>query len=348
MQYKILLCKSFCYFNPSWYNLEIMNLSTISSNWVDLIILVFILLYLLERLGRGFIQGVIDVAGFVLSLIFSLKFYSIIAGLIMTYFSLSRGISNAIGFLLMALISEFVFYMIASYAFSFFDKDIIHSKANKVLGLIPTFLSALILSAFILTTVLVLPIRPDVKQYIVTSKLGGYLTNQTMGLERNLSDVFGDAVQESLTFLTVKPEGGDTINLNFKTKSYSSDDRAEQEMLALVNMERNKRGIKSVAPDSEMRIVAREHCRDMFERGYFSHYSPDGLSPFDRMNKAGIIYTVAGENLAYAPTIDIAHNGLMNSPGHKANILSVDYGRLGVGVIEAGIYGRMFCQEFRD
>ena len=86
----------------------------------------------------------------------------------------------------------------------------------------------------------------------------------------------------------------------------------------------------------------------MFEKGYFSHNSPEGKTPFDRIDTAQIQYKAAGENLAYAPSVEVAHEGLMNSPGHKENILRPEFGTLGVGVIDGGINGKMFCQEFTD
>jgi uncharacterized protein YkwD len=86
----------------------------------------------------------------------------------------------------------------------------------------------------------------------------------------------------------------------------------------------------------------------MFKTGYFSHYTPEGLSPFDRMTEADIIFTYAGENLALAPSEALAMKGLMQSPGHKANILSNNFHRVGIGVLDGGIYGEMFCQEFTD
>ena len=84
------------------------------------------------------------------------------------------------------------------------------------------------------------------------------------------------------------------------------------------------------------------------KRNYFSHYTPEGKSPFDRMDEAGIKYKAAGENLAYAPSVEVAHQGLIDSPGHRANILRPEFGHLGVGVIDGGINGKMFCQEFTD
>ena len=100
--------------------------------------------------------------------------------------------------------------------------------------------------------------------------------------------------------------------------------------------------------DKDLLRLARAHSRDMFIRGYFAHVNPDGEDPFDRMNEAGIIYQVAGENLALAPNVDLAHDGLMNSPGHRANILTAEFGLVGIGCIDGGSYGKMFSQEFTD
>jgi uncharacterized protein YkwD len=86
----------------------------------------------------------------------------------------------------------------------------------------------------------------------------------------------------------------------------------------------------------------------MFKRGYFAHVTPEGVDPFQRMDAAGIHYVTAGENLALAPTLDIAHDGLMNSPGHRANILNPAYRKVGIGVLDGGVYGEMFVQEFTD
>lgn len=122
----------------------------------------------------------------------------------------------------------------------------------------------------------------------------------------------------------------------------------EDRMLVLVNKERRKHGLKALKADPELRSVARGHSNDMFNRGYFSHISPEGLSPFDRMTSRHVLFLVAGENLALAQTLQIAHAGLMKSPGHRANILNPGFGRLGIGILDGGIYGLMFTQNFRN
>ncbi len=93
--------------------------------------------------------------------------------------------------------------------------------------------------------------------------------------------------------------------------------------------------------------MARAHADDMFRRGYFSHDTPEGVDPFQRMKQAGIVFGLAGENLALAPTLDIAHNGLMNSPGHRANILKPHSGRWGSEFWMGESTGRCSCRSSR-
>jgi uncharacterized protein YkwD len=97
-----------------------------------------------------------------------------------------------------------------------------------------------------------------------------------------------------------------------------------------------------------MAEVARAHSRDMFARGYFSHVSPDGGKLSERIRQRELRYLLAGENLALAPTLPMAHQGLMNSPGHRANILRPHFGRLGIGVLDGGAHGLMVTQNFRN
>ena len=163
-----------------------------------------------------------------------------------------------------------------------------------------------------------------------------------------MKQVFGEAVNDTLTFFTVNPQSDESVNLNFTQTEFVVSPENEEVMLSLVNKERAAQGLQPVVADAALREVARDHGRDMFRRGYFSHYNPEQESPFDRMEKAGITYMAAGENLALAPSVQLAHQGLMNSPGHRANILSPDFGKLGVGAIDGGIYGVMFVQEFTN
>lgn len=120
----------------------------------------------------------------------------------------------------------------------------------------------------------------------------------------------------------------------------------EQQMFNLVNQERAKAGLPALKVDMTLVKLARLKAQDMIDKNYFDHTSPTYGSPFQMMSKHGVTYNYAGENLAGAPSVDIAHTNLMNSPGHRANILSPNYNYVGIGVKDGGPYGKMFVQEF--
>jgi uncharacterized protein YkwD len=148
--------------------------------------------------------------------------------------------------------------------------------------------------------------------------------------------------------ITVEPGSEERVELPFKVENSKPEPALEEQMLDLVNRERISRGLKPLAADPELVPVARAHSSDMFSRGYFSHYTPEGKDPFERMKDAGIKFRTAGENLALAPTLQLAHTGLMNSPGHRANILNPSFGRMGIGITSGGRRGIMVSQEFRN
>lgn len=127
------------------------------------------------------------------------------------------------------------------------------------------------------------------------------------------------------------------------SSSLSSDER---QMLDLVNQERLAAGQRPLQVDMTLVELARMKAQDMIDKGYFAHQSPTYGSPFEMIRAAGIKYLYAGENLAGAPMVESAHENLMNSPGHRANILNSNYTKVGIGVVDGGPYGKMFVQLF--
>lgn len=122
----------------------------------------------------------------------------------------------------------------------------------------------------------------------------------------------------------------------------------EQRMMGLVNAVRAKNGFSPLSANIRLSKVARLKASDMIKNNYFNHNSPTYGNPFDMMKQFGISYRYAGENLAGATTVEIAHNNLMNSSGHRANILNAGYKEIGIGVVNGGPYGKMFVQMFTD
>ena len=107
----------------------------------------------------------------------------------------------------------------------------------------------------------------------------------------------------------------------------------EFQLFDLTNAARVEHGLSVLTWDDQVKMTARDHSADMAKNHYFNHTNLEGLSPFDRMEEDNITFHAAGENLAAGQMSSIfAHEGLMNSLGHRENILQTQFESLGVGV----------------
>jgi uncharacterized protein YkwD len=120
----------------------------------------------------------------------------------------------------------------------------------------------------------------------------------------------------------------------------------ESQVFDLANSVRVRFGKKAFIWSEQIALTARKHSKDMADHDYFAHTNLSGLSPFDRMQDDGINYLSAAENIAEGQSSAIfAHEGWMNSKGHRVNILA-DIERLGVGVYLGGSYEAYYTQNF--
>ena len=323
-----------------------MNL--LKGNYVDLIILVVLIYFAFQAFRHGFWVLLADFISFLGSLILSLRFYKYISEFLKINFSLSFSISNALGFLITAIVFESVLGILLGLLVSKLPEKIKIHKLNKFLGIIPGIGEGLILVAFLLTLLISFPIKPQIKNDLVTSRVGGYILEKTTTIEKDINEVFGGVINDTLTYITVKPRSNESVPLNIESLTLVNDEKAEKEMFEKVNEERQKLAIPKLIKSDLLVIVARDHAKDMWERSYFAHISPDGKDVGDRLKENNISYVYAGENLALAPTVLTAHTGLMNSEGHRENILNSEFKKVGMGVVDNGFYGKMFVQVFSD
>lgn len=112
-------------------------------------------------------------------------------------------------------------------------------------------------------------------------------------------------------------------------------------LLDAMNEARLAQGLAALEWDPSLEEVAYARAENLVENGYFDHYAPDGESAFSELAARGIRYRLAGENLARNnylenKTVAAAFEGLMNSPGHRANILEERFSSVGVGAIRDG------------
>ncbi len=110
----------------------------------------------------------------------------------------------------------------------------------------------------------------------------------------------------------------------------------EAYLVQAINAARTSAGRAALTVDARLVRLARLKAQEMLEQGYFSHYSPTYGSPYEMLQSFGIAYRYAGENIARASNVQVAHEALMQSEGHRANILSSAYTLVGVGVASSG------------
>lgn len=219
---------------------------------------------------------------------------------------------------------------------------------NKLFGILPGLINGIIAAAVVALLLMVLPLSDRFSDEMRSSRLADKLTLPAEWVEERLAPVFKEPVKRTIGHLSIEPHSEESVKLPYTTHRLTVRPDLEHEMLELVNQERAEAGVGPLVADTALRSVARAHSADMFERGYFSHYTPEGENPFGRMKDAHIHFLTAGENLALAQTLSIAHTGLMHSPGHRANILNPAFHRVGIGIIGGGVHGLMVSQEFRN
>ena len=318
-------------------------------NLIDIFLLIVIALSLINGYRRGFVHGVIDLTGWVLALIAGLRYHQPVARWLGPHVDLwSEVWDQPVAFILVALIAGLIVQVIGYWLLKSLPEDVHERSFNRILGLLPGFINGLITAAILSALLFAIPLSETLNAHTRDSVMVNRLAVYAERLEAQLRPVFGEAIGRTLNLLTIRPDSNERVSLPFAVENSKPRPDLEKQMLDLVNRERQAAGLSPLAPDPELTEVARRHSADMFKRSYFAHDTPEGLTPFDRMRAANVRFITAGENLALAPTISVAHTGLMNSPGHRANILRREFGRVGIGVMDGGVRGLMVSQEFRN
>lgn len=124
----------------------------------------------------------------------------------------------------------------------------------------------------------------------------------------------------------------------------SSRPAVTRAVLCLINAERRKHGLRGLRLDPHLSKAAQDHSRDMVHRRYFSHTTPEGLSPAGRVRRAGYLGAsrqwLVGENLAWGwhrlETAARVVRAWMQSPPHREEILHASFRDVGIGVV-AGV-----------
>ncbi len=115
-----------------------------------------------------------------------------------------------------------------------------------------------------------------------------------------------------------------------------SDSEIEFKLLQLTNQARQSSNVEPLGLESGLSDIARQHSRDMRDLGFLGHVKPDGTTLRQRLEAAGYEFSRAAENIAQVTRVgdpaSFAHDLLMESERHRANILDPRFSLVGIGV----------------
>lgn len=317
-------------------------------NLIDLLLLLVMLLSLVYGYRKGFILGTLELVLLVLSIGLAVIASFYVAAFFDKYVITTGVWSLPLAFFVCFIFTRSLLSALVGKMIGWLTVEVNEGTVNKALGIIPGAINGFIYSAIISAVLVASPMFSQYANETHESVLVNKLTTPAEWVEGKLSPVFAKAINNSSKKLTVTSESETSFNLPFSVKYPKVRADLEAEMLIMINNERRKEGLRLLKADPEIRVVARAHSKDMFEKSYFSHINKEGETPADRVRKAGVRFLTVGENLALAPTLEVAHTGLMNSPGHRANILYKSFGRVGIAVLEDSRQGLMITQNFRN
>ncbi|HLZ47929.1 MAG TPA: CvpA family protein [Candidatus Limnocylindria bacterium] len=317
-------------------------------NAVDILIVAAVVLAVVTGIRAGFIKTLYGLITWVVAIPAALLLQGPI-GSLLARAGVAAPLARTLGFVLVLVLLETAFSAAGGIAIVPFVKrvqaDRILGPADRALGIVPSVLRTLVVAAVALAAALVLPVGNDVRAAIDGSRIGQVLVEQVAAAQPALGALAGQDAGAPLFVTKLGADESQRLELP-DGLTLVADPEAEAEMLRLLNAERTSRGLAALELDVRLVPVARQHSEEMFRLKYFGHQSPVNGSPFDRLAAAKITYSRAGENLAYAQSVAVAHRGLMDSEGHRENILRPEFTRIGIGVVSAGSYGRMFTQLF--
>ncbi|HSQ38419.1 MAG TPA: CvpA family protein [Acidimicrobiia bacterium] len=316
-------------------------------------LLVALLIFLAVRgWFRGLVREAMDLVGLILGIVLAFRLGSTVGALIEAMSGISADAARLVGGLIVLVVTGIAAALVARVVeprVRWPGLNLIDRAGGASLGLASGAFAAVVL----LSLAVILPIPEAVSRQLDSSALTRFLTDPAAAPQAVFRRLSGDRVVEALLNLNrlvgerrVIVEGEESVALApADPGDVEQDAAAATEIFDLLNRARLDTGADPLAWSPALAVVAQGHAVEMYLEGYFSHNSPATGTVADRLEGAGITYSVAGENLALAATPTDVHNGLMGSPGHRENILRPEFRRVGVAVV-AGPLGLMTVQVF--
>lgn len=173
------------------------------------------------------------------------------------------------------------------------------------------------------------------------------VSSNIFGFFKNKPFVYKQKGMNGETIVTEKEK--EVIIVNNLPSSASVADELGDKMIGTVNQLRAQNGLKDLQKDSALEALAAQYADEIIATKRFSHLDSALGMPSDRAVKAGVSYNYLGENLAIAPSLERAHQGLMASSSHRENLLQPLFKRVGIAVLKLNSSGSVLVvQEFSN
>jgi uncharacterized protein YkwD/uncharacterized membrane protein required for colicin V production len=318
---------------------------------VDIIIVLLLIRAAYAGSRRGLIHLIFELTCLLAATAIALTAYSSFGLGIRNWIPMSSALANILAFSVLWIIAEGLLSLsVWVFILSHLKRQFIMQDVNRVGGAVLGMAKALIVLTVGMLLLAGSPLQATIKRSVTDAFIPNLLLNGTGIWQQWVNSSLGRDLGDSLNFYTVPApvEDDKTTPLGFRTTSVQIDAAGEQAILDLINHERAIKRLPQLTMNVKARQVARDYAKKMLAGGYFSHIDAQGGTAYMRMRAGGVMFDAAGENLALAPTIQLAHQGLMNSAGHRDNILSPYFRTVGVGIIDAGVNGEMVVEDFTD
>lgn len=322
-------------------------------NYLDLVIIFYLLISFLGGIRKKNSDLLLALFSVLMGLGLAFLTFRFTAQLIGSNFQVAIAYANVVGFFLNTVIFKILLALIFG---KLLEKTGVNTESanlfnRRLTGALLSLVYGLVTIFVMFSIFMSLTLPGFMTAQLEGSRFGSFIKSDPLKVNGRFEEVFGELLKTALndfSFLTIKTGTEEKVDLGFKALEVTEDAQAEEKMLVMVNNERTMRGLNSLTMNEEARRAARDYGKYLFKNGIFSHTDLEGKGPADRLKNYDITFTMAGENLAYAPGLEEAHQGLMDSKGHRENILHPFFSRVGIGVIDGGSYGMIFVQEFLD
>ncbi len=324
-------------------------------NYIDIIIICILLFYGLRGLRTGFIGIVLEIIGYILSYYVSIRYSYLVFNLIYPKLNfLPKSYIDILAIVLCWTIFMFVYYIIAPLSLKFIPNIIIKNYINQIAGFVGSVIKGLIIVTVIVYVVVILPIPNNVKTAINSS----YIASNLLYISKELAGKYGANISQTISQIATLPtnllsnntsqNGEKLIELGFKTTNTTVSKSDETTMFNFINSQRESIGLQPLKLNKSLSTIAENYGKYMYTNGFFSHITPQGQTPLDRIQSSNLNFVYVGENIALAPNVSSADIGFMKSVPHRENILNQNYTDVGIGVINGGKsqYEEIFVQDF--